>query len=243
MLPSPFNSAYISSPYGPRDIGFHSGTDWGSRAGAYPGAPIRASGPGLVTFSGWNGDRPGNVKTVLYDGFSLARRVVYCHLQSLNGARVNQRVDTGDIIGYVGDTGSAKGYHLHAELVGGGDPMKLIFDSSRYVGDGRPAAGTDEQGSDEMSAEAEKAIFEIRQLLTETEQWKGIGLLVSEIYSIVGEIRQTLVEEEQWVGMDVRLTQVLRLVERITPVQTDSSVDYERVADAVCDRFREEPLK
>lgn len=157
LIPSPFNSKYISSPYGPRDIGFHSGTDWGAKAGAYPGAPIRASGPGLVMFSGWNGDRPGNVKTVLYDGFSLARRVVYCHLQNLNGARVNQRVNTGDIIGYVGNTGSAKGYHLHAELVGGGDPMKLIFDPNSYVGSGESSGEESETSKewDEMATRAE----------------------------------------------------------------------------------------
>lgn len=144
MLPSPFNSAYISSPYGPRDIGFHSGTDWGAKAGAYSGAAIRASGPGVVTFSGWNGSRPGNVKTVLYDGYGANRRVVYCHLKNLDGARVNQRVKEGDIIGYVGATGSALGDHLHAELVGGGDPMKLIFDKNRYVGGGSSAGEEDE---------------------------------------------------------------------------------------------------
>ena len=137
MLPSPFNSAYISSPYGPRDIGFHSGTDWGAKAGAYPGAAIRASGPGVVTFSGWNGARPGNVKTVLYDGYGANRRVVYCHLKNLDGTPRDKRVKEGDIIGYVGATGSALGPHLHAELVGGGDPMKLIFDKNRYVGGGK----------------------------------------------------------------------------------------------------------
>ena len=122
LLPSPFNPQYITSPYGPRDIGFHTGTDWGLKAGAYRGAAIRASGPGRVSFSGWNGDRAGNVKTVQYDGFS--RGVMYCHLIDLNGAIRGQRVNVGDIIGYVGRTGSAKGDHLHSELIGGGDPMK-----------------------------------------------------------------------------------------------------------------------
>ena len=97
--------------------------------------------------------------------------------------------------------------------------MKLIFDKTRYVGDGSSAQGGGiiEKENDEMSAEAEAAIFEIRQLLTETEQWKGIGLLVSEIYSIVGEIRQVLREEEQWMGMDARLSLVLELAQQLTP--------------------------
>jgi len=219
MLPSPFNSGFITSPYGPRDIGFHSGTDWALRAGAYKGAAIRASGDGVVTFSGWNGPRAGNAKTVEYDGYGWGKRVVYCHLLNLNGARQGDRVRLGDVIGYVGESGSAMGPHLHAELLGGGDPMKLIFDKTRYVGDGSSAQGGGiiEKENDEMSAEAEAAIFEIRQLLTETEQWKGIGLIVSEIYSIVGEIRQVLREEEQWMGMDARLSLVLELAQQLTP--------------------------
>ena len=264
MIPSPFNSQYISSPYGPRDIGFHSGTDWGAKAGAYPGAPIYASGPGLVMFSGWNGPRPGNVKTVLYDGFSLARRVMYCHLQNLNGARVNQRVNTGDIIGYVGDTGSALGHHLHAELVGGGDPMKLVFDPNSYVGGGSGAGGEE--------PEKPPLILKGDTMIRIQSPNRGLALIGPGFYRHLAnaeEVQQSefIIEKhlngndrqfDLWVSMastgvvpastaKVTITdaQVKAIADAVAAQigQSDVTIVYEKVADSVRDRFREDPLK
>ena len=214
MLPSPFPSSQISSRYGQRDIGFHTGTDW--RCGV--GTPIYASGPGFIDYAGWNNNRAGWVKTVAYDGVPRSRWPMYCHLNGIGGTQAGHRFNTGDIIAYSGNSGNVTGPHLHVELLHGGDPLLFVFDEHRSAGQGRPAGGFDEQESDDMSAEAEAAIFEIRQLLTETEQWKGIGFLVSEIYSIVGEIRQVLREEDQWMGMDARLTRVMGLVEQLSSV-------------------------
>ena len=276
MLPSPFNSAYISSPYGPRDIGFHSGTDWGDKAGAYPGAPIRASGPGVVTFSGWNGSRPGNVKTVLYDGYGANRRVMYCHLKNLDGARVNQRVKEGDIIGYVGATGSALGDHLHAELVGGGDPMKLIFDKNRYVGGGS-SAGEEDEMTPEQAAQLAAISSKVDWLYAtqiafadakpqyswaqaNTNTLAELAPLIKDVqYRVRGSSEEEGYERGDMLqrirdGVDgltrrpaatVSDEQIKAIADAVAAQigQSDVTIDYEKVADSVRDRFREDPLK
>lgn len=74
------------------------------------GTPIPSATHGEVTFSGWT-DVLGNVVVIkdpkdVYWG--------YCHLRDASKLRVTQKVHCGDIIGLVGNTGSAsRGAHLH----------------------------------------------------------------------------------------------------------------------------------
>lgn len=161
LIPAPFASSRISSPYGRNHDRYHTGTDF--RCGI--GTPIYASGPGVVVFSGWNGDRSGWVKTIRYDAVSYAQRPMYCHLNGLGGPGLGDRVNTGDFLAYSGNSGNSTGPHLHVELVSGGDPMKLVFDPNRHVGSGSPAGGggskpfpapeTNPKEWDEMATKAE----------------------------------------------------------------------------------------
>ena len=55
------------------------------------------------------------------------------HLSKLK-VRVGQKVERGDILGYVGSTGRAMGPHLHYEILVSGkqvDPRDYILDDSR----------------------------------------------------------------------------------------------------------------
>jgi murein DD-endopeptidase MepM/ murein hydrolase activator NlpD len=93
----------------------HKGIDFA----APTGTPIRATGDGVVTFSGVQNGY-GNVIMLQHAG---EYSTVYAHLSRIApetkaGARVHQ----GDTIGYVGQTGWATGPHLHYEFRVDGEP-------------------------------------------------------------------------------------------------------------------------
>jgi murein DD-endopeptidase MepM/ murein hydrolase activator NlpD len=101
----------ISSPYGSRSGGFHTGMDI---AVSY-GTPIRATRNGKVVLSGWNGGYGYCVILEHPDG----SRTLYGHCSRLK-AKVGQTVAQGDTIAYVGSTGNSTGAHLHFEVIVGG---------------------------------------------------------------------------------------------------------------------------
>lgn len=103
----------ITSPFGQREHPtsgereFHSGVD----IAAEPGHPVRATGEGVVSFSGWSGTN-GNLVVIEHGaGFST----FYAH-NKMVGVRTGQRVKRGDIIGYIGSTGNSTGPHVHYEV-------------------------------------------------------------------------------------------------------------------------------
>lgn len=103
MLPIPFAN--------PATYPGHSGVDYGQALGT----PFRASGPGVVRTLGRNA-RGGFFVWVQYDNGPL---VGYHHMDSHNGCpRVGTRVNLGDRLGYVGNTGNSTGPHLHSEVSG-----------------------------------------------------------------------------------------------------------------------------
>ncbi len=103
----------ISSHYGNRqrpgsgNDEFHSGVDISTNLGN----SVRATADGIVSFSGWNG-ASGNL-VVLEHGFGFS--TVYAH-NKINTVKVGQKVKEGEIIGYVGSTGSSTGPHVHYEV-------------------------------------------------------------------------------------------------------------------------------
>lgn len=98
----------ISSPFGPRSGGTHSGIDIGS----YTGAPVLAAESGTVVMAQWYS---GYGKCVdISHGEGVVTR--YAHLSSIE-VNVGQKVDRGELIGNVGTTGYATGPHLHFEVI------------------------------------------------------------------------------------------------------------------------------
>ena len=53
---------------------------------------------------------------VVIDGYKTEYDYVYMHLQSRSPFHTGDRVQTGQMIGRVGDTGNAQGCHLHYEM-------------------------------------------------------------------------------------------------------------------------------
>jgi len=129
FLRSPLDVFRISSNFNPRrrhpilnTIRAHKGTDYA----APRGTPIRATSDGQVTRASRNGSF-GNLVIVKHAGGFETK---YAHLSKYaNGVKKGKRVRQGDIIGYVGTTGSATGPHLHYEFLMGGvhqNPRTII---------------------------------------------------------------------------------------------------------------------
>lgn len=89
----------------------HEGVD----IGASSGTPIHACDGGTVISAGPNGGY-GNCVIIQQDS---GHQVYYAH-QSEIAVSYGQRVEKGDVIGYVGSTGWSTGPHLHLGVVSGG---------------------------------------------------------------------------------------------------------------------------
>ncbi|MGL4173563.1 MAG: peptidoglycan DD-metalloendopeptidase family protein [Actinomycetota bacterium] len=114
-LSYPVPGARVTSEFGMRFhpilkyTKLHTGTDFGAGCGT----PIRAAASGTIVEAGYDGGF-GNRLTVshgLVRGEGLA--TTYNHLSSF--ARTSGRVERGQVIGYVGNTGYSTGCHLHFE--------------------------------------------------------------------------------------------------------------------------------
>ena len=98
----------------------HEGQDL---AGAY-GAPILATGDGVVTYAGWESGYGRLIK--IKHAFGLETR--YAHLSQIR-VNVGDRVSRGDRIGDMGNSGRSTGTHLHYEIRVDGtaiNPMTFI---------------------------------------------------------------------------------------------------------------------
>ena len=103
---------------GARD--FHNGLD----LGASYNTKIHASGSGTVTFSAYSG---GYGYVVMIDhGYGL--QSIYAHCNKLVAKR-GAKVEQGELIAYVGSTGSSTGPHTHFEIKLNGafvNPLKFL---------------------------------------------------------------------------------------------------------------------
>jgi murein DD-endopeptidase MepM/ murein hydrolase activator NlpD len=107
---------------------------WGAVKGgsdlfAPRGTPVDVMAPGKVTESGWDSVGGNSLLVQGDDG----NQYYYAHFDSPSALKVGQRVNAGDYVAPVGDTGDAKGKgtHLH---IGIGPEIKL--GSDKYGGTG-----------------------------------------------------------------------------------------------------------
>ena len=103
---------HIASPYGYRICPFH-GRELhrGADITAPGGTPIMAARSGVVLASTY-GSSYGNYVTIAH---SDGTRSLYAHMSS-RAISPGSTVSAGQVIGYVGSTGSATGNHLHFEI-------------------------------------------------------------------------------------------------------------------------------
>lgn len=111
---------YITSFWG--DGRGHKGLD----ISAPKGTNIFAAAAGTVVFSGWKNGYGNVIEIEHFDGKT---QTVYSH-NSKNLVKVGDEVIAGQLIGYVGISGKATGYHLHFEVRIDGKQV----DAAPYVG-------------------------------------------------------------------------------------------------------------
>lgn len=97
----------LTSSYGYRWGGFHSGIDIANSSGT----PIYAADGGTVTYSGWYGGYGYCIIINHGNGFET----LYGHATALY-VSVGQKVSQGDHIAAMGTTGNSTGNHLHFEI-------------------------------------------------------------------------------------------------------------------------------
>jgi murein DD-endopeptidase MepM/ murein hydrolase activator NlpD len=104
---------WVTSPFGSRispingKMQFHAGMD----IAAQIGTPVIAPADGVVIKAGFESSYGDMVE--LSHGYGL--KTIFGHNSRLN-VKPGQHVKRGDIIAYVGDTGSSTGPHLHYEI-------------------------------------------------------------------------------------------------------------------------------
>lgn len=116
FLRSPVDFSRISSSFSKNrfhpvlnKVRDHKGTDYAARTGT----PIKSAGDGKIIFRGVKGGY-GNV-VIVQHGSSIS--TLYAHMSNFKrGQSTGTRVKQGDVIGFVGMSGTATGPHLHYEF-------------------------------------------------------------------------------------------------------------------------------
>ncbi len=117
----------------------HTGVD----IDAPEGTPILAAGPGTVISADWGlykeapGDTtdPYGLAVVIRHDFGYKGQplyTIYAHMSQITTV-VGQHVETGDVIGLVGDTGATTGPHLHFEVRMGGNTFYNTYNPELWM--------------------------------------------------------------------------------------------------------------
>lgn len=144
---SPFEFAwisYVTSPYGYRvhPITGEKNLHRGVNIGIAEGTPIKAIQDGVVVSTGNAGDYGLSVVIEGRNGYQSR----YAHCSSIS-VGAGQEVKRGDVIAFVGSTGSSTGPHLHLEVTHNGeylDPYYYVAGGGEgYLPGGGTAGGSD----------------------------------------------------------------------------------------------------
>jgi murein DD-endopeptidase MepM/ murein hydrolase activator NlpD len=114
---------WITSPFGNRTspfsgiLKFHEGLD----IAAQTGTPVMAPADGVVVKAGFSTGY-GNMVEISH-GYGI--KTLFAHNSRLN-VKAGQRIRRGDVISYVGDSGSSTGPHLHYEVRLNGLPVNPV---------------------------------------------------------------------------------------------------------------------
>ncbi len=135
LMKTPINGARLSSSFGMRKhpiSGFnkiHQGTDFA----APMGTPIMASGDGKIVKARWCGGGGNCIKIKHNSTYST----VYAHMSKFGrNIKEGKKVKQGQIIGYVGSTGTSTGPHLHYVVIVNGkkiNSQKLKLPSGKIL--------------------------------------------------------------------------------------------------------------
>jgi len=87
------------------------------------GTEVYATGDGIVKEINTDYRGYGN-HVIISHGFGY--ETLYAHLSKFNGLKPGQKVKRGEVIGYVGNTGTSTGPHLHYEVIKNGEKINPV---------------------------------------------------------------------------------------------------------------------
>ena len=135
LIRKPISDGILRSGFGSRFhpiLGYsrpHTGVDWANRIGT----PIIAAGNGTVIKAEWDSGYGRRIELQHTNGYVTA----YSHLSGFaKGITPGRRVQQGQVIGYLGNTGLSTGPHLHYEVIINGsfvDPLKIRLPRGREL--------------------------------------------------------------------------------------------------------------
>lgn len=115
----------------------HHGVDYAAPAGT----EVHSVADGTVTFKGWDKGGGGNTLKIKHSG---GLETLYLHLKGFaKGISVGTRVSQGQLIGYVGSTGTSTGPHLDFRIKKNGtpiDPLKMVQEPAEPISSANKAA-------------------------------------------------------------------------------------------------------
>jgi murein DD-endopeptidase MepM/ murein hydrolase activator NlpD len=152
LVRKPVATGLMTSPFGWRThpllhiSELHSGVDWGAPFGT----PIFAAGNGDIEEIGLKGGYGKYVRMRHANGYETA----YGHMTAFaRGLDVGSHVRQGQIIGFVGSSGTSTGSHVHFEIIVNDrfvDPMRIKLPRGRVLDGGTLA--TFEKDRDQLDA-------------------------------------------------------------------------------------------
>ncbi|WP_017300464.1 M23 family metallopeptidase [Nodosilinea nodulosa] len=102
------------NPFGARGYEMHEGLDFSGPVGK----PILATAEGVVVQADYNGGFGNHVR--IDHGYNY--ETLYAHMSKL-AVKIGDRVERGDVVGYLGNTGRSSGPHLHYGVYRNGQPV------------------------------------------------------------------------------------------------------------------------
>jgi len=130
FLKAPLNYSRISSYFTPKRFHpilkkykAHPGVDYA----APRNTPIKAVADGIIISFGYNNSMGRNITIRHFNGYETS----YFHMNKYaKGMKKNKKVVQGDVIGYVGKTGLATGYHLCFRMKRNGQPVNPLTEKT-----------------------------------------------------------------------------------------------------------------
>jgi murein DD-endopeptidase MepM/ murein hydrolase activator NlpD len=102
------------NPFGVRSYEMHEGIDFSGPVGK----PILATAEGVVVRADYNGGYGNHVK--IDHGYNY--ETLYAHMSEIE-VKIGDRIQRGDVVGYLGSTGRSSGPHLHYSIYRNGQAV------------------------------------------------------------------------------------------------------------------------
>ncbi|MBE9109011.1 M23 family metallopeptidase [Nodosilinea sp. LEGE 07298] len=102
------------NPFGTRSYEMHEGIDFSGPVGK----PILATAEGVVVRADYNGGYGNHVK--IDHGYNY--ETLYAHMSEIE-VKIGDRIQRGDVVGYLGSTGRSSGPHLHYSIYRNGQAV------------------------------------------------------------------------------------------------------------------------